>query len=100
MNTIQISDDLKNMLDSLVSQGFAANAAEALEAAVRRCTAELDEWNDALKPAVEAGLSDMRNGDYVVIDGAESRKVFWDGVMREVDEAVAEAESHAKRSAR
>jgi predicted transcriptional regulator len=100
MHTIQISDDLKNMLDQLVAQGFGGTEAEVVEEAVRRCAAEFDDANDELVAAVEAGLADMRDGHYAGIDGPDSRKAFWDGIRREVTERVAEVRTKAGPSGR
>ncbi len=98
MHTIQISDDLKNLLDLLVAQGLGGTETEVLQEAVRRCAAEFDEANDELIAAVEADLADMRDGNYASIDGANSRKAFWDGIRREVTEGVAEVRTKAGRS--
>lgn len=89
MYTVQISDAVKDILDRLVAEGFAGNLAEAVEQAVRGCEAELGSDQDELMAAVEAGLTDMREGHYVTIDGPESRRALWDEVRREVRAEVA-----------
>jgi predicted transcriptional regulator len=98
VHTIQISDELKNMLDQLVAQGFGGTETEVVEEAVRRCAAEFDDANDELVAAVEAGLADMRAGNYASIDAADSRNAFWDEIGREVTERVAELRTKAGRS--
>ena len=89
MHTIQISNDLKNILAQLVAQGFAGSETEVVEEAVRRCAAEFDYSDDELIAAVEAGLADMRGGNYTTIDGPDAREAFRDGIRREVTEDVA-----------
>jgi predicted transcriptional regulator len=98
VHTIQISDDLKNMLDQLVAQGFGGTETEVVEEAVRRCAAEFDDANDELVAAVEAGLGDIRDGHYASIEGPDSRKGFWEGIRREVTERIAEVRTKAGRS--
>lgn len=65
---------------------------------MRRCAAEFDDTDDELIAAVEAGLADMRDGNYTTIDAPESREAFWNGMKREVDEKVAAMRAKAPRS--
>jgi predicted transcriptional regulator len=100
MPTVQISDDVKDILDRLVANGIARSGAEFVELAVRRCAADLDYDEAELIAAAEAGLADVRAGNYTTIDGPESRTVFWDQIRREVREKAAEMRSgEARRKA-
>jgi predicted transcriptional regulator len=97
MHTVQISDDVKNILDRLVAEGAAATGAEFVEQAVRRCAADLDGDESDLVAAAETGLADMRAGNFTTIDGPEVQVAFWNQIGREVREQVAELRSSAAR---
>ncbi|HVC63663.1 MAG TPA: hypothetical protein VND19_25265 [Acetobacteraceae bacterium] len=95
MPTVQISDEVKDILDRLVADGVAGSGTEFVEQAVRRCVADLEYDEDELIAAAEAGLADMRAGTYTIIDGPESRTAFWDRIRHEVEVKVAEMRSNA-----
>jgi predicted transcriptional regulator len=100
MPTVQISDDVKEILDRLVADGVVRSGAEFVEQAVRSCAADLDYDEGEVFAAAEAGLADMRAGNYTTIDGPESRTTFWDQIRREVREKAAEMRSgEARRKA-
>src|SRR5665213_1948369 len=80
MSAVQISDDLKQVIDRQVADGRAATAAEFLEAAVRRYALELEADDAEMVAAAEQGLSALRRGEYTTVDGPETRHSFWAGV--------------------
>lgn len=98
MPTVRISDDVKEILDRLVADGIAGSGPEFVEQAVRRCAADLVYDEAELTAAAEAGLADMRAGNYTTIDGPESRAAFWNEIRREVREKVAGMRSNTARS--
>jgi Arc/MetJ-type ribon-helix-helix transcriptional regulator len=95
MPKVQISDDVKDILDRLVADGAVGSGTEFVEQAVRLCAADhyygADHDYDGaeLVAATEAGLADMRAGKYTTIDGPESRAAFWDQIRHEVRQKVA-----------
>jgi Arc/MetJ-type ribon-helix-helix transcriptional regulator len=90
MGAVQISDDLKRVIDRQIAEGRAASAADFLEAAVRRYAQELDADDVELVARAEEGLSALGRGDYITVDDSESRRAFWDGVANEVSSRVVE----------
>lgn len=89
MPKVQISDDVKDILDRLVADGVVGSGAEFVEQAVRRCAADHVYDEAELIAAMQAGLADMRAGKYTTIDGPESRAAFWDQIRHEVKQKVA-----------
>ena len=67
MHTVQVSDEVKAMLDRLVADGFAGSASEMLELAVRRFTDEPDDEAEDIIAAAEAGIADMNAGRFTTI---------------------------------
>lgn len=97
MPTVQISNDVKDILERLVADGMVGSGTEFVEQAVRLCAADLDYDEDELIAAAEAGLADMRAGNYTTIDGPESRTAFWAQIKREASESVDEMRSNIAR---
>jgi predicted transcriptional regulator len=95
MHTVQISDELKDILNRLVADGAAATEADFVEHAVRRCAEELDDGEADLVAAAKAGLADICAGNFVAIDGPDAHQAFWDSIRREVGEKVAEMRASA-----
>ena len=89
MPKVQISDDVKDILDRLVADGVVGSGAEFVEQAVRLCAADHDYDEAELVAATAAGLADMRAGNYTTIDGPESRAAFWNQIRHEVRQKVA-----------
>jgi len=88
MPKVQISDDVKDILDRLVADGVVGSGAEFVEQAVRLCAADHDYDEAELVAATEAGLADMHAGKYITIDGPKSRVAFWDQIRHEVRQKV------------
>ena len=82
MSNVQVSEELKQIIDRQVAEGYAASANEYLEAAVRLYVQELEAGDTALAEAAERGLAALRDGDYITIDGPESQRTFWGGGQR------------------
>jgi Arc/MetJ-type ribon-helix-helix transcriptional regulator len=97
MPIVQISDDLKDIIDRLVADGVVGSGTEFVEQAVRLYATDIVYDDDELIAAAEAGLADMRAGDYTTIDGPESRTAFWDRIGREVRGRTADLRSNAAR---
>jgi Arc/MetJ-type ribon-helix-helix transcriptional regulator len=70
MGVIQLPDHIREIIDSQVSAGRVANAAEFLEDAVRRYANDL-EAEDEVLVAAEAGIADIEAGRYRLISGPE-----------------------------
>lgn len=87
MPTVQISNDVKDILERLVADGIVGSGTEFVEQAVRLCAADLDYDEDELIAAAEAGLADMRAGNYTTIDGPEFEQRF--GLRSNVKQAKA-----------
>jgi Arc/MetJ-type ribon-helix-helix transcriptional regulator len=83
MSNVQVSEELKQIIDRQVAEGYAASANEYLEAAVRLYVQELEAGDTALAEAAERGLAALRDGDYITIDGPESQRTFWEGVSEQ-----------------
>jgi len=96
MPKVQISDEVRDILDRLVADGVVGSGAEFVERAVRRCAADHDGDDAELIAATQAGLADMRAGNYTTIDGPESRAVFWDQIKHEVRQKVSALRANPK----
>ena len=90
MTAVQISDDLKRVIERQIAEGRAANAAEFLEAAVLRYAHELDADDAETVAAAEQGLAALGDGDCATVDDPPSRRAFWEGVGNDTSVRLAE----------
>lgn len=89
MSNVEISAELQLIIDRQVAEGYAASAIDYLEAAVRLYARELEAGDTALAEAAERGLTALRDGDFITIDGSESQRAFWEGVSKDASFRVA-----------
>jgi Arc/MetJ-type ribon-helix-helix transcriptional regulator len=90
MHSVQISNEVKDILDRLVADGATASEAEFVEQAVRRCAQELADDEDELIAAAQDGLEAIRRGDYTTISSPADAAAFFEDVWAESQKIAAE----------
>jgi Arc/MetJ-type ribon-helix-helix transcriptional regulator len=73
--TVQISEDIKELVARLVADGSAANEVDVVEMAVLRYAEDLDD-QDALLAATQEGIAASGRGDYVTISGPDDERAL------------------------
>jgi Arc/MetJ-type ribon-helix-helix transcriptional regulator len=85
MPTVQISDELKEVVDQHVAAGAAEDAARFVEQAVLRYAEDLTADEDELIAAAQEGIDAISRGEFVTIaspqDQAALRERLWNSAM-------------------
>jgi Arc/MetJ-type ribon-helix-helix transcriptional regulator len=74
MNTVQLPDTPKRVIDRQVTKGHAASEAEFLAAAIQRYAVALDLDEDEIEAAADEGVADVEAGRFELIAGPQDMR--------------------------
>jgi Arc/MetJ-type ribon-helix-helix transcriptional regulator len=91
MRAVQVSDEVKDIVDRHVAAGSASSGEEFVEQAVRLYADYLEDDQGALvAAAVEEGREAIRRGEYTTVANQADAAVFWDGVWADATRIAAQ----------
>lgn len=90
MPTVQVSEDIKELIERHVAGGVAADEPEFVEAAIRSYADGLAGDDGALLAAAQEGIEASRRGDYVTVSSPEEQESVWSSIWTRAMELAVE----------
>jgi Arc/MetJ-type ribon-helix-helix transcriptional regulator len=90
MRAVQVSDEVKDIVDRHVAAGSASSGEEFVEQAVRLYADYLEDDQHAVAAAAEEGREAIRRGEYTTVANQADAAVFWDCVWADATRIAAQ----------